>query len=190
MSQAKVPSQNRQLRQSQGNRLTIPCNFFTELPLTKPGWLELEPAYLAIPIEVTPIITGMMMTMISMSVIPVVRPVISVRIIITVGIVAVVARKSETNTEVNSSIRARCPSDHQPPGYKCYQQKFLHYFTSELLNSEIELKVAPLLGGQNVRITSQADSLSYPFILNIAQPQRIRSFVGSMAGERGHWSSG
>src|SRR5207249_7320724 len=62
-------------------------------------------------------------------VIAIVRPVIAVRIIVSVGVISVVAR-SEPNREVDLSIRTWHRSKAQAPRHQSNQQKFLHCFTS------------------------------------------------------------
>jgi hypothetical protein len=77
----------------------------------------------AILIELAPII-GITMAVIAMPTVPVVRAVIRsvvipVRIIVTVRVISVITRKSESDIEVNLSIRTRRSREHQNPGHDC-----------------------------------------------------------------------
>jgi hypothetical protein len=83
----------------------------------------------AIPVKLVPVIIGIaiMVAIITIAAIPIVRPiigsiirsgVISVRIIVTIRVIPVIAR-TEPDTEVNLSIRTRRPRDHKTPGHDC-----------------------------------------------------------------------
>jgi len=83
----------------------------------------------AIPVKLVPVIIGItiMVAIITIAAIPIVRPiigsiirsgVISVRIIVTVRVIPVIAR-TEPDTEVNLSIRTRRPCDHKTPCHDC-----------------------------------------------------------------------
>src|SRR5262245_4903717 len=104
---------------------------FSEFPLKKLGWLEI---FRASPVWYS----GQTSAGNSrdnhsgnnVSAVPIVRAVIRfsvlpLRRIVTVGIISVIAR-TEPDTEVNLSIRARRPCKDQNPNYDCNQQKFLH----------------------------------------------------------------
>ena len=74
---------------------------------------------MAIPVKLVSVIIAMMMvSIITTAAVPIVRPVISVRIIVTVRIISVIAR-TEADTEVNLSVRTCRPCDHQTPSHDC-----------------------------------------------------------------------
>ena len=84
-------------------------DLLSEFPLKKLGWLEilLSQPVVAIPIKLAPVIR----TVIRSRIIP-------VRIIVTVRVISVIAR-TESDTEVNLSIRTCRPREHQTPSHDC-----------------------------------------------------------------------
>jgi len=125
---------NRPRRKSQEDRPPgfVRSNVLQRMPVQKIGLARNTSSQpgVAIPIKLAPVIIGIMMSVITMSAVPIVRAIIRsgiipVRRIVTVGIISVIAR-TEPDTEVKLSIRTRRPCKHQTPNYDCNQQKFLH----------------------------------------------------------------
>ena len=151
MSRAKALCPNRRLRQSQEDRNAClgRLHLSASFRLKKLGWLEIASSQpsVAIPVKLVPVTIGMtmMIAVITMAAVPVVWPVIGsiirsgvipVRIRVPVRVISVIAR-TEPDTEVNLSIRARGPRDHQTPGHDCNQQKFLHDSPPSNLTGEL-----------------------------------------------------
>src|SRR4030095_1963858 len=159
---------NRPLRKNQENR-PRGCGEWVSEPVTqKLGWLDnFEPARCGYPGQnLAPVIIGIMIAIIPMPAVPIVRAVIGsiirsgvirVRIRVTVRVISVIAR-TESDTEVNLSIRTRRPCKHQTPSHGCNYQKFLHDLPPDNLTGK---SVESFVG------YSQAERLTYPVIATV-----------------------
>src|SRR6266480_1193148 len=100
-----------------------------------------------------------------------IRPVVAVRIVVSIRIIPIIARKSDPYSDRNASVGTLRGDESQYPCHQSNQEKFfpVHCFSSYLLNRRQKGKFSGLFGWKNLGISRDANALPDLLIRNVAK---------------------